>query len=474
MREQRRPGGPALSRRTVLSAGAALAAFGATAACGRSERVTERPPSGEDPQTIVSDAYVFGYPLVLMDATRRVARASTPDNQFRHAAGLPTPRRRGPVRPNMDTLYSIAWLDLSAGPMVVQMPEVEPQRYWVLQLLDAWTNTVHNPGNLRPRVAAGAAPPYTYVVTGPGWTGELPPDLVVLPMPTPMVWLLGRIQVDGPEDVPAVRAIQERMRLVPLADWPAGRDPGPGRTDTGDGDVPPVQQVAAMDPAEFFERLCALMAVNPPAPADGPALARFAQLGIAPGGALTGISDDDLAEAVQAVRHTIEVYVDPGIRIDNGWLVDPNIGVYGDDYLRRASTAAKGLGANRPESAAYPTLFAAADDDGIPTRYRLTFAPGQAPPVDAFWSVTAYDGDGFLVPNDAEIYSVGHRIPVPPAPDGSLVLVIQHADPGPGVPAGSWLPIPDRGTFSLTLRLYAPKTEMLDGSWHPPPLVPVP
>ncbi len=342
MREQRRPGGPALSRRTVLSAGAALAAFGATAACGRSERVTERPPSGEDPQTIVSDAYVFGYPLVLMDATRRVARASTPDNQFRHAAGLPTPRRRGPVRPNMDTLYSIAWLDLSAGPMVVQMPEVEPQRYWVLQLLDAWTNTVHNPGNLRPRVAAGAAPPYTYVVTGPGWTGELPPDLVVLPMPTPMVWLLGRIQVDGPEDVPAVRAIQERMRLVPLADWPAGRDPGPGRTDTGDGDVPPVQQVAAMDPAEFFERLCALMAVNPPAPADGPALARFAQLGIAPGGALTGIADDDLAEAVQAVRHTIEVYVDPGIRIDNGWLVDPNIGVYGDDYLRRASTAAKG------------------------------------------------------------------------------------------------------------------------------------
>ncbi|WP_228566872.1 DUF1214 domain-containing protein [Nocardia sp. SYP-A9097] len=132
-----------------------------------------------------------------------------------------------------------------------------------------------------------------------------------------------------------------------------------------------------------------------------------------------------------------------------------------------------GLGANLPQDALYPTVFGMADENGTPRRFTITFPAGQLPPVDAFWSITAYDGDSFFVPNPANIYAVGHGIPPVPGPDGSVVFAIQSADPGPAVPQGNWLPIPASGKFSLTLRLYAPKPPAIDGTWQPPALTPV-
>ncbi|MGW4327379.1 DUF1254 domain-containing protein [Nocardia sp. NPDC004573] len=468
--DERTEGKLTMSRRTALGiAATSVAAFG-WAACGRSGDDNSVP---HDAVTIAKDAYVFGYPLVLMDVTRIAAEASTPVNRFEHAAALPTPAQREVVRLDRDTLRSTAWLDLANEPMVLSVPAMDRGRFWLAQVLDAWTNNVHNPSGRRPQ-AQSASPPYTYAVTGPGWSGALPEGLTPLPMPTPTVWLIVRIQVDGEPDLPAVRAIQQRLRLVPLSAWVAGAEPPAPAAPPWQASVqPPPEWVGEMDPKVFFDRMCALLAVNPPAREDEPAMRRFATIGIRPGGAVEGLSEDELAAAVGTAQQQIPVYLGARTVNENGWLVDPDVGRYGVNYLLRAAIARVALGASLAENAFYPTLFAStATGDGA-GRFRLHFAPGELPPVDNFWSLTAYDADNYLVPNPAEIYTVGHPDPVLLNPDGSLDIALQFGDPGPAVPAGNWLPIPESGQFSLTLRMYAPKAEAIQGRWRPPPLLPV-
>ncbi|PXX60441.1 hypothetical protein DFR70_110283 [Nocardia tenerifensis] len=459
-----------LSRRSVFGLAATVAV--GLSACGRSDDASSGPDTAapSEAEAIAKDAYIFGFPLVLMDVTRAAAEAATPANRFQHAAALPTPQRRDVVRLNLDTLYSAAWLDVRAEPMVLQVPAMDG-RYWLMQFMDAWTNTVHNPSSVRPQAKSGA--PYTYAVVGPGWSGTLPDGVTPLPVPTPTVWLVGRIQVDGAADLPAVRAIQQQLRLAPLSDWTAGRQ-APTASPAPQGDsTPPAKQVAELGARDFFDRMCALMATNPPAPDDAPAMKRFATIGITPGGEVVGLSEGELAAAVDTARQQIPVYLDPKSINENGWTFDPAIGTYGTTYLQRATVAWKGLGANLPEDAIYPTLFATAGANGTTGRFRLHFPPGQTPPVAAFWSLTAYDADSYLMPNPAGIYAIGHQTPVVPNPDGSVDLAIQHDDPGPAVPLGNWLPIPASGQFSLTMRLYAPKDEAIQGHWQPPPLTPV-
>ncbi|WP_280234333.1 DUF1254 domain-containing protein [Nocardia cyriacigeorgica] len=465
---------PAFSRRAVL--GAVVAAAG-LAACGESGDDGSATPSGtaQDRTEVATDAYIFGYPLVLMDANREALTEGGGSNRFQHAAGLPVPSTRGSRRVGLDSLYSSAWLDLREEPMVLQVPEIDPRRYWVMQLLDAWTNTVHNPSSVRPQQAEGTAAPYAYLISGPGWSGSVPEGMRSLPMPTRMVWLLGRIQVNGRDDVPAVRAIQTQLRLTPLSSWPPGAITSPPAGQEGPAELPepPVEAVADMSARDFFDRMCALMVDNPPAPEDAPALDRFATVGITPGGHPRGIDTDELIAGADTARRQIAVYLDPLARTENGWVINTDIGRYGTNYLLRASTANRGLGANLAENAMYPTLFGDAGGDGASVPFRLRFPPGATPPVDAFWSLTAYGANGHLVANPAEIYSIGHQVPVVYQPDGTLELAVQYADPGSTVPAGNWLPIPPAGQFSLVLRLYAPREAALTGAWVPPPLEPV-
>ncbi|WP_330230476.1 DUF1214 domain-containing protein [Nocardia sp. NBC_00508] len=228
-----------------------------------------------------------------------------------------------------------------------------------------------------------------------------------------------------------------------------------------------------MGAREFFDRMCAVMAINPPAPDDAPAMRRFATIGIRPGGEVEGLSDAELGSAAATAQRQIPVYLGANSVNQNGWIYDPTLGAYGTDYLLRATQAWNGLGAALSEDAIYPTFFGSVDDMNR-GRFRLHFAPGKLPPVDAFWSLTAYDADSYLVPNPAGIYAVGHQVPVALNPDGSLDITLQYADPGPSVPTGNWLPIPESGDFSLTLRLYAPKPEAVQSLWHPPPLAPLP
>ncbi|WP_280466637.1 DUF1254 domain-containing protein [Nocardia cyriacigeorgica] len=462
---------PAFSRRAVL--GAMVAAAG-LAACGESADDGSATPSGttEDRIDVATQAYIFGFPLVLMAANRKAMTAGIGNNQFLHGTALPAPSSRGARRIGLDSLYSSAWLDLREEPMVLRVPEIDPRRYWVMPLLDAWTNTVHNPSSVRPQAESPAAP-YTYLISGPGWSGEVPEGMRALPMPTRMVWLLGRIQVNGPDDVPAVREIQAQLKLLPLSAWPPDGEPSPAAAGPGELPEPPVDVVTRMPARDFFDRMCELMDDNPPAPEDAPALDRFATIGITPGGHPRGISSEELSAGKDSAQRQIAVYLDPGARLINGWVINPDIGRYGTNYLLRAGTADRGLGANLPEDVMYPILFGDAGDEDLPVPFRLRFAPGQTPPVDAFWSLTAYGPEGHLVANPAGIYSIGHQVPVVFQPDGSLELAVQYADPGPGVPAGNWLPIPPAGQFSLVLRMYAPKEAARTGAWVPPPLEPV-
>ncbi|WP_330253584.1 DUF1254 domain-containing protein [Nocardia sp. NBC_00565] len=316
---------PWVSRRAVIGLGVAGIAL---AACGKSSDHTSESTStaSDEVKDIAMDAYVFGYPLVLMDLTRVAAEAITPVNTFQHTTALPTPQRRDLVRLNLDTLYSAAWLDVSAEPMVLQVPAMDPGRYWLMQLLDAWSNTVHNPSSVRPQ-ANSQAQQFSYVVTGPEWSGTLPADLTQLPVPTPTVWLFGRIQVNGPEDIPAVAALQQQLKLVPLSAWTVNKDT-PTRsvpTPTDADATPPPKQVLEMDAATFFQRMCAAMAVNPSRPEDEPAMRRFAAIGIRPGGSVHGISDGDLTAAVTAAQKEIPAYADPKMVNENGWSFNPNV-----------------------------------------------------------------------------------------------------------------------------------------------------
>ncbi|MVU83933.1 DUF1254 domain-containing protein [Nocardia sp. ET3-3] len=463
-----------LDRRTLLGLGVTALAAMSVPGCSKSTSPGGRSTTtanSDDPGAIATDAYVFGYPLVLMDVTRAAAGAS---NRFLHAQNLPTSSDRAVVRMNVDTLYSSAWLDLGPEPLVLQVPAMPGGRYWLMQIMDAWSNTVQDPSSTDPQLAdRHPGPPFTYVITGPNWSGSLPEDLTHLPMPTPTAWLIGRIQVNGEDDLPAVHTLQQQLKLVPLSAWIAGNPPPAVGLSRPQGDPPP-DQVAAMDAKTFFNRLCAVLAVNPAAPADDPMMKRIAALGIGPGGNVDSQSADMLTAAVKNAQHTIVTYKDPESKDANGWKFATNLGAYGIDYLRRANVAVTALGATRARDALYPTIAENADDNGTPRRFRLKFPADGLPPADAFWSLTAYTADSYLVENDADIYSVGHAVPVVKGPDGSIELAVQHDDPGPAVPKGNWLPIPAAGRFSLTLRLYAPWPEALDGKWQPPGLTAVP
>lgn len=464
------------TRRALLAVGAALTIVaGALTACGNdadsgSSSSTTTAPA-KDAKSVATDAYIFGFPLVLMDATRASAVAGVPANTIA-AVGPIDPTQNSVVMPNVDTVYASAWLDLKDEPVVLQVPEMA-DRYWLMQIMDAWTNTTHDPSSVAPQVTDGQRAPYTYVITGPNWSGALPENMTRLDMPTDTAWMIGRLEYRDSADLPAAQAIQHDLSMAPLSAWQRGDRPVPVDNPPVAVSVSPPEQVADMDGRAFFKRLCQLMETNPPAAADQPALDRFATIGIERAGDVDTVSDDTLNSAVEAARQQIPAYQNPRAMHENGWEFATDLGFYGTEYALRAATAWTELGANLPRDAVYPSLVAdAADTTGAPQRYRLTFAAGRTPPAEAFWSLTAYTADGYLVQNPAGIYSVGHQVPVVPGPDGRVELAIQADDPGSAVPPGNWLPIPSSGEFRITLRLYSPDPKALDGDWQPPALTP--
>ncbi len=402
-----------------------------------------------------------------MDATRASA---APANTLSRYTRTPTPDAKIVVTPNVDTLYCQTWLDLSHEPQVIVIPEIK-DRYWLAQVMDMWTNTVHDPSSVSPQLAAGApAGPFTYAVTGPRSNGELPAGVTALSVPTDSAWVLVRIALNGANDVPAVVDLENQIRLMPLSRYRT--DPSAPTPSAAPQNITaaPARIVAGMDGTAFFTELAALLTRYPAAQADAAAMDRFASIGIRPGANVASLNASVLDAGAAAGKRAIAAYQNPGAKNLNGWVYATNLGTYNTDYQLRANTALTTLAANLPSDSIYPMLN---DVPATPKGYRLHFPAGQLPPAGAFWSITAYTADHFLVPNPDRIYAIGHS-PDPVAnPDGTVHLTLAPNKPGPDVPAGNWLPVPGSGTFDLAMRIYAPKPAAISGEWEPPALTPI-
>ena len=428
---------------------------------------------------LATEAYVYGYPLVTMEMTRRVMTNvaepkgnHAPMGQFYNSRTYPDAAFRDVTAPNADTLYSTAWLDLSKEPYVLSLPD-EDGRFYLMPMLDAWTDVFQVPGTRTTGTKA-----QTYAITGPGWKGELPEGVTRLKAPTNMVWILGRTYCSGtPEDYKSVHLLQDKYKLVPLSAYGKDYTPPKGTVDPSvDTKTPVREQVNRMDGIAFFTLLAKLMKDNPPADEDGPMVKKLNKLGIVPGEAF------DLDNVSPAVAIALNRSVKPGQqqivsgmkkagKFINGWVYPVPGGLYGTDYLQRATIAYFGLGCNRTADAVYPT--SEADEEGRPyegtNRYTMTFAKGQLPPVNAFWSLTMYDADYFFVANPLNRFTLSTRDKLQENADGSVTLHIQHESPGKDKES-NWLPAP-KGRFVLMMRLYWPKEgdpSILDGTWKPP------
>ena len=435
--------------------------------------------SAAEARKIGVEAVVYGFPLVVMDATMRAStnvprpqpNAHAPVNQFGNMPKYPSASDHTVVRMNIDTLYSWAWLDLSKEPVVLSVPDTHG-RYYMMPMLDAWTNVFASPGTRTTGDKVGS-----FAVTGPGWTGSLPAGVKEIKSPTNMVWIIGRTQTNGPDDYAAVNALQAQYKLTPLSAFGRPYTPPPGVVDPAVGmKVGPGDQVAKMNSTTFFKTLARLMAANPPPVEDAPALAMLAKIGVVPGrdfdpSKLDPAVAKELEKSVRVALERLQAAAKTWGKPVNGWNVPPmNVGDFGTDYGFRAVVAFIGLGANLPADAIYP--FAFVDGDRKPltgaNRYVVHFDKARTPPANAFWSLTMYDAQSFPVENPINRYTISSWMPLEHNKDGSLDVYVQKDSPGKDKEA-NWLPAA-AGDFSVTMRVYWPKPAMLDGSWKPPPV----
>ena len=427
---------------------------------------------------LATDAYIFGYPLVTMEMTRRVITnvaepvgTRGPMGQIIKLREYPNSSFRDITAPNADTLYTTSFFDVGKEPWVLSIPDMKG-RYFLCPMLDGWTTVFQVPG--KRTTGTGAQ---TYAITGPGWKGTLPAGVKEYKSQTSIVWLLGRIYCTGtPEDYAEVHKLQDEFKLVPLSSYRKPYTPPPGTVDASiDMKTAVREQVNKMDAVAYFTLLCKLMKDNPPAAADAPELAKFARIGIVPGQDFDAskLKADFLKRVPEVAfdRIMIQFKINKAVQNINGFAFTTKTGLYGTDYLMRALVTAIGLGANLPQDAVYPTSMK--DGEGKKyngaNKYVMRFPKGQLPPVSGFWSLTMYDSDYFFVNNPLNRYSISARQNLVANSDGSTDLYIQKDSPGKDKET-NWLPAPD-GDFILMLRLYWPNEKnpsIINGSWKIP------
>ena len=427
--------------------------------------------------SLAQKAYVYGFPLVMMYESMRSTTNYempvynsffAPVNQFAHFRTFPDAKFRSMVKPNNDTYYSNAWLDLSSGPLVLSVPDTQ-RRYYLLPMFDAYTNVFASPGKRTTGTTS-----QTFLITGPSFSGIVPDGMQQIKAPTNMVWILGRTQVNSSQDgKEVVYPIQDGYQLTPLNHWGSEYQPEPNTVDATIAVNAP-EYIENMDISTFFAVLNEQLALNPPPEADAPILSKLATIGVGPGKHfdLSGF-DNTIQNALKglpsAVLNQLRSAVTKGGQHENNWGINRNgVGNYGTDYLLRAIFALVGLGANLNADASYPNCQLDINGDRLDgdKNYVLHFEKGQTPPANAFWSLTIYGPDDFLVDNPIDRYSVGDRSDLQYNADGSLDIYIQNQQPEAERQA-NWLPSP-KGLFSLTMRIYWPKESYLDGSWEIP------
>ncbi|MEM5446898.1 DUF1254 domain-containing protein [Paraburkholderia guartelaensis] len=435
----------------------------------------------------VSDSYVFGYPLVLMDVARESATGSGPGqaapNTLRHAQSLPPVGASSPLEPNLDTLTSSGWLDVSSEPVLVTLPDTHG-RYMDARALDMWTNVVWSTAAAQSGERVSGLKAQTIAFVPAGWKGTLPARVKRVDVSTRYVWFLARIQTRGGADLAAVRRMQHGLQVTALSGWDErgargkagargvrGNEPT-GATQSGDPVAPgtPSAQVAALDAHGFFDRLALALEDNPPTADDAHALKILGDIGVHPGDPAqlpSGAKDAAVIKAGLADGRTRAATPPSNLLAGNGWLwVGDDAGNYGPDYSLRAYAAytSPGLPTTRDEVRARVSQ----DSDGHAlngaNRYTIHFTAKQLPPVRGFWSITAYTTDGALDADAPVRVAFGDRSGARRNRDGSLDVQVSAERPRGGA---NWVPAP-HGDFRLVMRLYAAKPQATDGSWQPP------
>jgi hypothetical protein len=447
-----------------------------TTAASANDKVTPA-----EAKAIAQEGYIFGLPPVYIalqaDVMTNVAKPEggrAPFNQFDQHREFPDAKNNKIVGMNVDTLYSMANLDLTAEPIVLLVPPMDGKRWWIMQVIDAWNDVPAAPGSRTHGNKGGA-----FAIVGPNFKGTLPAGMEEIRADTSLCALGGRTYTAGMDDYPAVHKIQDGYKLIPLSQWkgkdtnytpPAAVSVKPGV----DAKTPVPTQVFKMSAEQFFGRLCELLVNNPARKADAPVMAKLAKLGIKPGAKFKlDAFDADTRKAIEeGVADGQQAIRDEESKMGemvNGWQIARDLGRYGTKYTYRAAWTFFAVGGNLIEDAIYPLTLVDADGkklDGA-NKYTLHFSKDQIPPVDAFWSLTLYDKDSYLVDNPLNRYALGDRSNCKMGADGSLTLYIQNESPGADKES-NWLPALKEGPFKLALRLYVPKSQVADGTWKPP------
>ena len=432
----------------------------------------------EEIVALAEEAYTYCFPLVLTEMTKQqvtnvaepMDTAYAPVNQFGHKTSFPDPTFKEVVRPNLDTLYSSAFLDVGEEPIVLSLPEMG-DRYYLMPMLDAWSEVFASPGT---RTNGGKAE--TYLIASQDWEGEVPEGMTKLEAPTDMVWIIGRTMVNGNDDLAAANEAQRQYQLVPLSQWGSEYVPEKNTVDTSRKAGAPKNLVLDMSIDDFFNLANELMVDNPPHDSDGELIARLEKIGVGPG---LQFSSTQYSESVQEAlgqmgaeltKEWMELDYSEYERVDDNWTYSLLRGNFDNNYLYRAYIALAAFGTNVPEDAIYPNSYVDADGDTLTgeNQYRIHFEKDQLPPAKAFWSLTAYDTDGFLADNADQKYAVKSTEDLYYNPDGSLDIYIQTEKPE-GEQGKNWLPV-NPATFTLHMRVYWPTDEALEGNWDIPPL----
>ena len=447
-----------------------------------------------------TQAYQYGVPLLDL---QRIFKSSTsvtvcdhvtghgPVNRFCSIRKLASANQRTVDAPNDDTLYSLAWLDLSKQPQVIHAPRIR-NRFWEFELVDPWTNDFFNITSAHLKMGAGdfnVTGGGNWAVVGPGFKGRLPRGVIRVKSPHDRVWIVGRTYIRGPRDLGTVHRIQNRYTITPLSKFGTSYKPPRPRkiiTKSTEATIPGTQP--GEDPLAFYAALGKEMLKFPAPAADQPLLAKLKAVGVGPGlnPANVPLSPDTLRGLRDAVRQgpnkvlsaALALYLQ-GFAKHNGYLI-ADLGAWGTNYTLRAIGDRLGVGGQRASIATYPVaLF---DDTKAALtgsrRYVVHIPKSSLPiPVKAFWSLTMYDTNSFFVPNPLNRYLINNHAHLHRNPDGSIDIYIQHDKPSNPAQVSNWLPAPAGGVgFRLVWRLYDLDHAVfgvLDGSgWQPPPVQP--
>ena len=437
--------------------------------------------ASDKPEDIAALAYIWGFPLVSMERQfNYVTNPNIPPGVGRGPANSASCARdlvnasfTDVVKPNSDTLYCLTQLDLKKEPVVLVVPPIT-DRYYVFQFLDAYTNDFAYIGTRVSEPGGG-----TYLITGPEWNGQVPEGMTRIWSPTNLAWIVNRLLVKGPSDLPTVHEIQDKIIVKPLS-LVQGNGTStlaqPAATQiNASKDVPigPQPDLIAPTGIKIFDEIGAAMAHNPLNPPDPVLVTKLTSMGIGPGKVPSTEANEKIKAALESGITVGQKLIDQKVAklgtLVNGWLITPQAGVWGTDYLFRAAFAQTGIGANIAQEAFYPAAFT--NSEGKPfngnSSYVIHFEPGQTPPVNAFWSISMYNDKSLFVDNPINRYSIGKFTEgLKNNTDGSLDIYVQRSSPAADKES-NWLPSAE-GEFTMAMRLYLSQPQILNGTWQLP------